>query len=103
AICCKESPCTHLQEKLLSATRRSNVLVFSRRFMGWITALRLLIACEKALLSRRRKMTMRFSLFSVLDYYEDGSRTLATLYADLLDQMVEAERLGFDAYCIGEL
>ncbi len=45
---------------------------------------------------------MRFSLFSVLDYYEDGSRTLPTLYAQMLDQIVEAERLGFDAYWIGE-
>ncbi len=45
---------------------------------------------------------MRFSLFSVLDYYEDGSRTLSSLYAQLLDQIVEAERLGFAAYWIGE-
>ena len=45
---------------------------------------------------------MRFSLFSVLDYYEDGSRTLSTLYAQFLDQIVEAERLGFDEYWIGE-
>jgi len=45
---------------------------------------------------------MRFSLFSVLDHYEDGSRTLSTLYAQLLEQIVEAERLGFDAYWIGE-
>jgi len=45
---------------------------------------------------------MRFSLFSVLDYYADGSRTLSTLYEHLLDQMMEAERLGFDAYWIGE-
>jgi alkanesulfonate monooxygenase SsuD/methylene tetrahydromethanopterin reductase-like flavin-dependent oxidoreductase (luciferase family) len=45
---------------------------------------------------------MRFSLFSVLDYYEDGPRTLSMLYANLLDQIVEAEQLGFDAYWIGE-
>jgi alkanesulfonate monooxygenase SsuD/methylene tetrahydromethanopterin reductase-like flavin-dependent oxidoreductase (luciferase family) len=45
---------------------------------------------------------MRFSLFSILDYYEDGSRTLSTLYTQLLDQIVSAERLGFDAYWIGE-
>ncbi len=45
---------------------------------------------------------MRFSIFSVLDYYEDGSRTLSTLYARLLDQIEEAERLGFDACWIGE-
>jgi alkanesulfonate monooxygenase SsuD/methylene tetrahydromethanopterin reductase-like flavin-dependent oxidoreductase (luciferase family) len=45
---------------------------------------------------------MRFSLFSVLDYYQGRSPTLSTLYAQLLDQIVEAERLGFDAYWIGE-
>ena len=45
---------------------------------------------------------MRFSLFSVLDYYDDGSRTLSTLYAQLLDQIVESEHLGFEAFWIGE-
>ncbi len=45
---------------------------------------------------------MRFSLFSILDYYEDDSRTLPTLYQQQLDQIVEADRLGFDAYWIGE-
>jgi alkanesulfonate monooxygenase SsuD/methylene tetrahydromethanopterin reductase-like flavin-dependent oxidoreductase (luciferase family) len=45
---------------------------------------------------------MRFSLFSVLDYYEDGSRTLSALYAQLLDQIAEADRLGFAAFWIGE-
>jgi len=45
---------------------------------------------------------MRFSLFSVVDYYEDGSRTLSTRYEQLIDQIVEADRLGFDAFWIGE-
>ncbi len=45
---------------------------------------------------------MRFSLFSVLDYYDDGSRTLSTLYTQLLDQIVEADHLGFEAFWIGE-
>ena len=45
---------------------------------------------------------MRFSLFSVADYYEDGSRTLSTLYEQLLDQIVEADRLEFEAFWIGE-
>jgi alkanesulfonate monooxygenase SsuD/methylene tetrahydromethanopterin reductase-like flavin-dependent oxidoreductase (luciferase family) len=45
---------------------------------------------------------MRFSLFSVLDYYEDGTRTLAALYARFLEQIMEAERLGFDAFWLGE-
>jgi alkanesulfonate monooxygenase SsuD/methylene tetrahydromethanopterin reductase-like flavin-dependent oxidoreductase (luciferase family) len=45
---------------------------------------------------------MRFSIFSVLDYYEDGSRTFADVYARFLDQVIEAERLGFAAYWLGE-
>jgi len=45
---------------------------------------------------------MHFSVFSVLDYYEDGSRTLSALYEQQLDQIVNAEKLGFDAYWIGE-
>ncbi len=45
---------------------------------------------------------MRFSLFSVVDHYEDGSRTLATRYEQLIDQIVEADRLGFEAFWIGE-
>ncbi len=45
---------------------------------------------------------MRFSLFSVVDYYDDGSRKLPTRYEHLLNQIVEADRLGFDAFWIGE-
>ena len=45
---------------------------------------------------------MRFSIFSVLDYYADGSRTIAAYYEQLLDQIVHADQLGFDAYWIGE-
>ncbi len=45
---------------------------------------------------------MQFSLFSVLDYYEDSSYTLRARYEELLDQIVYAEQLGFDAYWIGE-
>ena len=33
---------------------------------------------------------MQFSLFSVLDYYEDGSCTLHDRYEQLLDQIVYA-------------
>ncbi len=44
----------------------------------------------------------RFSIFSVLDYYDDDSRTIPALYEQLLDQIVVAEQLGFDAYWIGE-
>lgn len=45
---------------------------------------------------------MRFSIFSVLDYYDGGSDTIADLYEQLLDQMVYADQLDFDAYWIGE-
>jgi alkanesulfonate monooxygenase SsuD/methylene tetrahydromethanopterin reductase-like flavin-dependent oxidoreductase (luciferase family) len=45
---------------------------------------------------------MKFSLFSIVDYYGGYSPGLATVYMELLDQIVEAERLGFDAYWIGE-
>lgn len=45
---------------------------------------------------------IRFSLFSVLDSYEESSRTLANRYEQLLDQITYAEQLGFDAYWIGE-
>jgi len=45
---------------------------------------------------------MQFSLFSVLDYYQDGSYTLRARYEQLLDQIVYAEQLGFDSYWIGE-
>jgi alkanesulfonate monooxygenase SsuD/methylene tetrahydromethanopterin reductase-like flavin-dependent oxidoreductase (luciferase family) len=45
---------------------------------------------------------MQFSLFSVLDYYENASCTLRDRYEQILDQIVYAEQLGFDAYWIGE-
>jgi alkanesulfonate monooxygenase SsuD/methylene tetrahydromethanopterin reductase-like flavin-dependent oxidoreductase (luciferase family) len=45
---------------------------------------------------------MRFSIFSVLDYYEGGSGTITDLYEQLLDQIVYADQLGFDACWIGE-
>jgi alkanesulfonate monooxygenase SsuD/methylene tetrahydromethanopterin reductase-like flavin-dependent oxidoreductase (luciferase family) len=37
-----------------------------------------------------------------VDYYPGRSPELAAVYAELLDQIVEAERLGFDAYWISE-
>jgi alkanesulfonate monooxygenase SsuD/methylene tetrahydromethanopterin reductase-like flavin-dependent oxidoreductase (luciferase family) len=45
---------------------------------------------------------MRFSLFTVVDHYEDGARSLYTRYEQLVDQIVEADRLGFEAFWIGE-
>src|SRR5437588_3195098 len=45
---------------------------------------------------------IRFSIFSVLDSYEDNPRMLPGLYEQFLDQIAYAEHLGFDAYWIGE-
>jgi alkanesulfonate monooxygenase SsuD/methylene tetrahydromethanopterin reductase-like flavin-dependent oxidoreductase (luciferase family) len=45
---------------------------------------------------------MKFSIFSVLDHYENGARSLNTLYGEFLDQVEYAEQLGFDAYWLGE-
>jgi len=40
---------------------------------------------------------IQFSVFSVLDYYNDGSRSFSELYEQQLEQIVVAEQLGFDA------
>ncbi len=45
---------------------------------------------------------MKFSIFSVLDHYENGARSLNALYGEFLDQVEYAEQLGFDAYWLGE-
>src|SRR5205085_9573231 len=45
---------------------------------------------------------IRFSIFSVLDAYEDNPRMLPTLYEQHMDQIAHAEHLGFDAYWVGE-
>ena len=45
---------------------------------------------------------IRFSIFSVLDAYEDNPRMLPGLYEQHIDQIAHAEHLGFDAYWIGE-
>ncbi len=45
---------------------------------------------------------IRFSIFSVLDAYEDNPRMLPALYEQHIDQIAHAEHLGFDAYWIGE-
>ena len=45
---------------------------------------------------------IRFSIFSVLDAYEDNPRMLPALYEQSIDQIAHAEHLGFDAYWIGE-
>lgn len=45
---------------------------------------------------------MRFSFFSLLDQYENDARNSHTMYQQVLDQIVLADKLGFDAYWIGE-
>jgi len=45
---------------------------------------------------------MRFSLFSVLDFYTSRSSPCATRYQQCLEQIVAADICGFDAYWIGE-
>src|SRR6516165_8209281 len=70
--------------------------------MAWIMESRQATDYEKSEHRRWRSTKMRFSLFSVVDYYEDGSCTLSTRYEQLLDQIVEADRLGFDAFWLGE-
>src|SRR6516225_6223609 len=70
--------------------------------MAWIMVSRRATDYGKSEHQRWRNTKMRFSLFSVVDYNEDGTRTLSTRYEQLLDQIVEADRLGFDAFWIGE-
>lgn len=45
---------------------------------------------------------MRFSVFSVTDHYPDAPRTIREFYAQLLDEVVLAEHLGFSAYFLAE-
>lgn len=45
---------------------------------------------------------MRFSLFSLLDVYDNEARTSAAIYQQTLEQIVLADELGFDYYWIGE-
>ncbi|MBO0778601.1 MAG: LLM class flavin-dependent oxidoreductase [Ktedonobacteraceae bacterium] len=45
---------------------------------------------------------MRFSFFSLLDVYDTEARSSAAIYRQVLEQIVLADELGFDAYWIGE-
>ncbi len=45
---------------------------------------------------------MRFSLFSVTDHYPDGPASIADRYAQLLDEIVLGEELGFEAFFLAE-
>ncbi|HZD02434.1 MAG TPA: LLM class flavin-dependent oxidoreductase [Actinomycetes bacterium] len=45
---------------------------------------------------------MRFSIFSVTDHYPDQPRGIAQFYDQLLDEVVLAEELGFEAFFVAE-
>lgn len=45
---------------------------------------------------------MRFSLFSLLDIYDNEAHTSAAIYRQTLEQIILADELGFDSYWIGE-
>ena len=47
-------------------------------------------------------MAIKLSIFSVVDHYADGLRDKATLYRELIEQIVLADRLGFDTAWIAE-
>jgi alkanesulfonate monooxygenase SsuD/methylene tetrahydromethanopterin reductase-like flavin-dependent oxidoreductase (luciferase family) len=47
-------------------------------------------------------MTLRLSLFSVLDHYPDRARSVATLYEEVLAQAELADRLGYEAFFVAE-
>lgn len=45
---------------------------------------------------------MKLSMFSVVDHYPDGGRDLRTLYGEVIDQAVLADRLGFETVWLAE-
>ena len=46
---------------------------------------------------------MKFGIFSVVDHYPmELPRSLSQFYAELLDQVVAAEELGFDSFRMGQ-
>jgi DNA-binding MarR family transcriptional regulator len=45
---------------------------------------------------------VRFSIFSVTDHYPDQPRGIAKFYHQLLDEIVPAEELGFEAFFVAE-
>jgi alkanesulfonate monooxygenase SsuD/methylene tetrahydromethanopterin reductase-like flavin-dependent oxidoreductase (luciferase family) len=45
---------------------------------------------------------MRFSVFSVTDHHPEQPRTIGQFYAQLLDEIVLAEKLGFSAFFLAE-
>jgi alkanesulfonate monooxygenase SsuD/methylene tetrahydromethanopterin reductase-like flavin-dependent oxidoreductase (luciferase family) len=45
---------------------------------------------------------LRFSVFSVQDHYPDGDRSARAYYNETLENMVLAEKLGFETYWVAE-
>ncbi len=45
---------------------------------------------------------MRFSLFSPTDHYPDLPRSIRAFYSQLLDEVAQADQLGFDNYFVAE-
>jgi len=47
-------------------------------------------------------MALRYSMFSVCDHYPDGSRSVDQWLAEILDEIVLAEELGYHCYWVAE-
>lgn len=45
---------------------------------------------------------MKYSIFSVLDHYPNGARTIPEFYAELIAMAEHADRLGFDTLLVAE-
>lgn len=45
---------------------------------------------------------MKFGIFSLLDFYDDGKQSLTDLYRQTLEAIEYADQLGFDAFWLGE-
>lgn len=45
---------------------------------------------------------MKLSMFSVVDHYPEGARDLRSLYGEIIDQAVLADRLGFETVWLAE-
>ncbi len=57
---------------------------------------------EQHVCERGASNIMRFSIFSVTDHYPEEPRTIRAFYAQLLDEIVLAEELGFSAFFLAE-
>jgi len=45
---------------------------------------------------------LRYSIFSVVDHYPNAPRSIGAFYRQILDEIVLAERLGFEACFLAE-